>query len=80
MQDEIRPFLLGLLEKKSGTRKNFDEEMDFIKEGIIYSIGIIKFILEIEHKFNIEITDSDIESNDFRSILGLTKMIEKKLN
>ena len=79
MQDNIQLFILELLKKKSNLPKDFNEKNDFIKAGIIDSIGIIKFILEIEYKFNIEITDFDIESNDFRTVQGLVKIIEIKI-
>lgn len=79
MQDNIKLFILELLKKKSSLPKDFNEENDFIKAGIIDSIGTIKFILEIESRFDIEITDEDIESNDFRSVQGLIKIIKRKI-
>lgn len=79
MQDSIRPFVLELLEKKSRLPKNFDDTSDFIKAGIVDSMGIIKFILELESRFKIEITEADIESGEFRSIQGLVTMINRKM-
>lgn len=79
MQDSIRLFVLGLLEKKSRLPKDFNDHSDFIKTGIVDSIGIIKFIMELEFRFNIEITETDIESDAFRSIQGLVTMINRKM-
>lgn len=79
MQDNIRPFVLKLLGKKSRLPKDFDDADDFIKAGIVDSIGIIKFILELESRFNIEITETDIESDGFRSVQGLVTMINRKM-
>jgi D-alanine--poly(phosphoribitol) ligase subunit 2 len=79
MQNPTKSFVLGLLKKKSTLPSNFDDTDDFIKAGIVDSIGIIKFVLEIESQFNIEITESDIESDDFRSVQGLVAIIERKL-
>ncbi len=79
MQDSTRSFVLGLLEKKSRLPKNFDDASDFIKAGIVDSVGIIKFILELESRFDVEITDTDIESDGFRSVQGLVTMINRKI-
>lgn len=78
MQDSIRTFVLMLLEKKSRLPKGFDDASDFIKMGIVDSVGIIKFILEIESRFDIDITEADIESDDFRTVRGLVAMIDRK--
>jgi acyl carrier protein len=78
MQDRIRSFVLALLEKKSRLPKGFDDASDFIKTGIVDSVGIIKFILELESGFDIEITEADIESDDFRTVRGLVAMIDRK--
>ncbi|MES2025034.1 MAG: acyl carrier protein [Pseudomonadota bacterium] len=79
MQNDIRLYVLTLLQKKSRLPKDFDDTNDFISAGIIDSIAIIKFILEIEEKFDIEITEADIESAGFRSVNGLVAIIGKKL-
>jgi acyl carrier protein len=70
--------VLALLEKKSRLPKGFDDTSDFIKTGIVDSVGIIKFILEIESRFDIEITEADIETDDFRTVRGLVALIERK--
>jgi D-alanine--poly(phosphoribitol) ligase subunit 2 len=64
MHNDIRLFVLGLLEKKNKLPQNFDNASDFIKAGIIDSMAIIKFILELESRFDIEITEADIESDE----------------
>ncbi len=76
--NDIRAFVLGLLEKKTKLPGNFDDSSDLIKAGIVDSIGIIKFILELESRFDIEITETDIESDNFRSVQGLVTMISGK--
>jgi len=79
-QQEIHEFVLGLLQKKSRLPQGFDDATDYIKAGIVDSIGIIKFILELESRFDIEIADTDMESDEFRSVQGLTNMISSKLS
>jgi len=79
-QQEIHAFVLGLLQKKSRLPQGFDDTTDYIRAGIVDSIGIIKFILELESRFDIEIVDTDIESDEFRSVQGLTNLISSKLS
>lgn len=79
MHEGIHSFVLGLLKKKSRLPADFNDASDYIKVGIVDSIGIIKFILELESQFDIEINDEDIESDDFRSVAGLVKLISRKV-
>ena len=79
MQNDIRSFVRGLLEKKARLPKDFDDASDYLKAGIVDSIGIIKFILELESRFDIEIADTDMESDEFRSVQGLVAMIQRKV-
>jgi acyl carrier protein len=78
-RDDIRPFLLALLSAKAKLPENFDDATDFLDAGIVDSIGIIKFVLEIESRFAIEIRDVDIESREFRTVRGLLAMIGRKM-
>jgi len=77
---EVQAFVRGLLQKKARLPQGFDDATDYIKAGIVDSIGIIKFILELESRFDIEIADTDLESDAFRSVQGLSSMITSKLN
>jgi acyl carrier protein len=79
MHDDIRIFVLGLLEKKARLPRSFNDANDFIMAGIVDSMGIIKFILELESRFDIEITETDIESDEFRTVQGLVKMLSRKM-
>ena len=79
MSADIQNFVLGLLKKKSRLPSDFSDSTDYLKTGIVDSIGIIKFILELESQFDIEISDEDIESDDFRSVSGLVKLISHKV-
>ena len=43
------------------------------------SFGIIQFIMTIEDEFNIKLLPEDTESEEFRTIEGVIKIIESKL-
>jgi D-alanine--poly(phosphoribitol) ligase subunit 2 len=77
--EDIRTFVVSLLRRKGDLPPGFDDSTDFIADGIVDSIGIIKFVLEIESRFGIEILDADIEAGQFRTVRGLTAMIAAKL-
>ena len=42
------------------------------------SFGIIQFIMAIEEEFNITLLSEDTESEEFRTIEGVIKIIESK--
>lgn len=50
----------------------------YLEVGHIDSFGIINFILAIEDEFNISLIPEDTESDEFRSIEGLIKIIINK--
>ncbi len=78
-QDEARAFIRRLLARKARLPADFDDNTDFIAAGIVDSIGIIKFVLELESHFGIEIDPVDMESVKFRSISGLAGIIDGKV-
>jgi D-alanine--poly(phosphoribitol) ligase subunit 2 len=78
--DKIKKFLISYIEQKGSLPKNIDlDKFDYIDAGYIDSIGVIKFIVEIEKKFNVEISEEDMLKEEFRTIGGLTKILDKKL-
>jgi D-alanine--poly(phosphoribitol) ligase subunit 2 len=79
MTSEIQIFIRGLLEKKSALPADFDAQTDYLRAGIIDSMGIIKFTLDIEKHFDVEINEVDIESPQFRTLAGISVMIADKL-
>lgn len=52
--------------------------LDYIKEGYIDSISIIRFVLDIERHFDVRISDNDMSSEKFRSVRGLAGIVESK--
>lgn len=80
MYDKIKKFLISYIEQKGSLPKNTDlDKFDYIDAGYIDSIGVIKFIVEIEKKFNVEISEEDMLKEEFRTIGGLIKIIIEKI-
>ena len=59
------------------------DDNEFLKyrylDNHLDSFGIIQFIMAIEDEFNIKLLPEDTESEEFRTIEGLIKIIESKL-
>ena len=55
-------------------------DWDYRRAGYIDSIGIMKFVLEIEAEFDIEISEADMESPAFSTIGGLVAIIKAHLS
>ena len=80
MTDSIRQFVIKSIEKRTKLPKGIDiDSFNYIDTGYVDSLGIIKFVADIESTYDIEISDSDIESAEFRSVGGLVSIINRKL-
>jgi D-alanine--poly(phosphoribitol) ligase subunit 2 len=81
MSDSVNKFVVQLIEKKTRLPKDIDiDKFNYVDTGYVDSLGIIKFIVEIESHFDIEITDTDIESPEFRTIGGIASIISNKIS
>jgi acyl carrier protein len=80
MNNEARDFIVYLLEKKQGIPKSQDvSNYRFMESGHIDSLGVMRFILQIEDKFGIEISDEDMVSQQFQTVGGLSELIAYKI-
>ena len=80
MTGSVRKFILQLVQQKANLPKNTDlEQLNYIKTGYVDSIGLIKFILEIESKYDIRFFDEEIVSSEFQTIAGLERIIARKI-
>ena len=80
---QIQKNIIKIIEKKKKIQqKSFNDKLNFrfLDKGHIDSINIINFILDIEKSFKIKLTALDTQSNNFRTPLGISKILNKKLN
>lgn len=81
MEKEIREFIVNYIEKKGNLPKDIDiNTINYIEAGYVDSMGIIKFVVELEQKFDIQISDDDMMSQEFKTIGGLIQLIKDKIN
>ena len=80
MTDLIREFIVKAIQKKSRLPLDCDvDAFNYIDTGYIDSMEIIKFILELENEFNIDISSKEVESKEFRTIGGLIGIVAAKV-
>jgi acyl carrier protein len=78
--ERVRPFILRYVQKKAKLPQGIDLGcFDYIDAGYVDSMGIIKFVMDIESEFDIVITDEELNSYNFRTVDGVIALIEGKL-
>ncbi|MEK7856196.1 MAG: phosphopantetheine-binding protein [Acidobacteriota bacterium] len=80
MSDQVREFVIKAIEKKSRLPAGCNvDTFNYIDSGHVDSIAIIKFILELEEEFKIDIAPEEVESAEFRTIGGLVGIIKSRI-
>ena len=82
--EQIKQFIIEQLEVYGPIETNSSEIIDldsfnFIESGHIDSLGIMKFMIELEAEFDIKFTDEELLSEDFKTIDGLSNLINQNL-
>lgn len=73
-----KPYVLRLLGKKARLPEPLPVGFDYMRSGHIDSMGLIKFILEIEAEYGIALEEADLLHPAFRTIDGLVQCIDRK--
>lgn len=75
-----KEFILAELSRKGRLPTDIDlDTLDYRKAGYVDSIGLIKFILNLEREFAIEFSEDEVGSAGFRVIGSLAALIETKM-
>lgn len=79
MSEEIKQFIIKYISKKGNLPKDINiDEFNYIDTGYIDSMGLLKFVVELEQEFDIQISDDDILLPEFKTISGLVGIINDK--
>jgi acyl carrier protein len=76
---KVSKHVLQTVRKISGDVKMNDEKLltvDYLDLGLIDSFQIVEFISKIERKFSIRFSAQDLESEKFRTLKGVSEIIE----
>ena len=80
MMPEVREFIIDRLQREYSFKEGINiDEINYIEEGYMDSIGLIQFIGEVEDEFGIEFTDEELESQSFRIVGEFISLVESKL-
>lgn len=76
----VEKFIIDRIQVKDKIPEDCDHtKFDYVKEGYIDSIGLMKYIIDIETEFDIEIEENEILMPEFRTIKGIINLIEQKM-
>jgi len=79
-KEEIKAVIVRYIEMKGKLPENTDiDNFDYVGTGYLDSLSVIKFVVKLEEKFNIEIEDEEILRPEFRTIGGLASIILDKI-
>lgn len=80
MIDNIKQFVIEIISKRCKLPELSKIDLfNYIDAGHIDSMALIKFLVEIESKFDIEISAEDLVLPEFKTIGGLVSIIDEKL-
>ena len=76
MKDEITKIFI----ERFGLDESIVEKANIIKDNYISSIDVVTLICELEKKFEISITDNEINEDNLGNLEKIESFVNKKLN
>ncbi len=76
MKDEITKIFID----RFGLDESIVEKANIIKDNYISSIDVVTLICELEKKFEISITDNEINEDNLGNLEKIESFVNKKLN
>ncbi|HFD86549.1 MAG TPA: acyl carrier protein [Gammaproteobacteria bacterium] len=81
MNESVKEYVVDFIEQKGRLPVDVDyTTFDYIDSGHVDSMRLIRFVIELESQFDMEILDEDMESLAFRTINGLVDIISAKID
>jgi acyl carrier protein len=78
IESEIKSFIAKNL-LYSGDGFKYGEDVSFLEEGIVDSIGVMELVAFVEEKYQIQVNDQDVTPDNFDSVNRLANYIRKNL-
>ncbi len=77
---QVREYILGAIQEKGSLNSDLNiDTINYVSDGYIDSMGLIKFVVELEEEFNIEFDDDELVMPSFKIVGELIKMVEDKI-
>ena len=81
MREEIIEFIVELIEQHGKLPAGVKpEEFNYIDTGYVDSIAIMKFMIELERRFDISLSAEDMVREEFRTVRGLCNIVLEKIS
>ena len=77
---EVEEFILKYIQKNYTVPEDSDiYALNYIEQGYIDSLGLVKFIVELEDKFGFEFSDDELYSPSIKIVGELISLVEGKI-
>ena len=76
---EVKDFLLSYFKERFDDIGDNLAGVDLIEDGYIDSMALYSFVAKLEDQFDIQFSDEELLSRDFRMLDTLAKLVEKKI-
>ena len=78
---DIKDYILEVAQRKNALPEGIDfEAFEYLDSGFMDSLGVLEFIMAIEEELEIRFSEQEMDSPSFRTLGGLRKILENKLN
>ena len=74
----IKQFILNDIQKDH-KRKDLEDNESLIDQGVIDSLAIMKMLVFLEEKFNIQISGDELILENFETLDSITRLVERKI-
>ena len=79
-RENIKQYILSKLQQEYSIKEETDiEHFNYVDTGYVDSMGIIQFLAELEEYFDIEFSDEEMSSDEFKVVGKLINMIADKV-
>lgn len=77
---DVRKYVLVALQEKHTIQQSVSlDELNYIEEGYVDSLGLVQFVFDLEEQFDITFSDDEMMSEDFQVVGKLIRLIESKV-
>lgn len=77
---KVQEFIVDYLQREYDLPDGVDlDTFDFVETGYVDSMGMVQFIVLLEDEFGIAFTDEELAGQEFRTVGGLTRTVERKM-
>lgn len=77
LYQEIHSWLINELEKHADVTIQPDGDVSFLKEGLLDSMGLLKFIVKVQRQFNVVFSPEQMNDQSLNTVKSLALTIHR---